>query len=870
MAKQKVLLIGWDAADWQIINPLMDAGKMPALSRMVNEGVMGNISTLEPVISPILWTSIATGKTGDAHGILGFTETFGLQGGVRPSSSHSRHTKAIWNILQQNDYNCHQVGWWATHPAEPLNGTSVSNLYGEVKSKNGAPLPLHPEAVHPKEEHELFASFRIPAKDITGSMLSPLVPHIQKAITAKDERLAQMASDIAECTNYHAALTYILENKEWDFATVYLKAIDTACHRFMHYHPPKLPYITDEDFELYKDVVNGFYRYHDMMLDRLLQLAGEDTTVILVSDHGFHSQGRRTLANPKEPAGIAYDHRPFGVFCAKGPGIKKDEIVYGASLLDVTPTILAACGLPVGRDMQGKVLSSIFEQQPEIRFIDSWDQIEGNSGFIGNEPKANHQTSKEELKQLIDLGYIEDPGDNLEQAVSNAGKENKFNLARIYQHQQQHDKALQTLLELSEDFPDEHRFKIRMASLHQRMGQYTQSQQLINELRETAADIQKKIQDTPEGEKVKHYWKVSLPTLNVLEANNLLGEKKYRKALEKFEILEKNMPSNTRINLNKAKAYERLGEFKEAIKEYECCLEKDPDYTMAHLGLAHCYLSQEQFHLAVDEALEAIGGIYFLPQGHFILGQALYALQDYENAAQAFEVCLHQRPAHGKSRNRLIEIYKEHLNQKERAQELTHYFEKQQEDTIIIVSGIPRSGTSLMMQILDKAGLPLLIDGVRTADTSNPKGYYEYEPVKNLANESAWLDEAKGKVLKVVSQLLFQLPDRFNYKLIFMKRDLEEVIASQQKMIALSKNIPLSKTYPTHLEMAYKKNLERVNSWQQQKNNVECLYLEHSELLNNPEKPLSALRDFLGIDMDVNTLQKVIDKSLHRSKPMKQ
>jgi len=108
---RKLLLIGWDAADWKVIHPLLDAGKMPTLEKLINNGVMGNLATLEPPLSPMLWTSIATGKRPDKHGILGFTEPDPQGKGIRPVMGSSHKVKAIWNILTQKGYKTHVVGW---------------------------------------------------------------------------------------------------------------------------------------------------------------------------------------------------------------------------------------------------------------------------------------------------------------------------------------------------------------------------------------------------------------------------------------------------------------------------------------------------------------------------------------------------------------------------------------------------------------------------------------------------------------------------------------------------------------------------------------------------------------------------------------
>ena len=141
-----------------------------------------------------------------------------------------------------------------------------------------------------------------------------------------------------------------------------------------------MDYIPDFDFEVYKEVVQGMYIFHDMMLERLVELAGPDTTIIITSDHGFFSDHRRMTTLPKCNTAPTFEHNPFGMFCISGPGIKKDERVYGASLLDIAPTILTLFGLPIGKDMDGKVLSTVFDKEVSPEYIESWESVEGDFG----------------------------------------------------------------------------------------------------------------------------------------------------------------------------------------------------------------------------------------------------------------------------------------------------------------------------------------------------------------------------------------------------------------------------------------------------------------------------------------------------------
>src|SRR5436853_7800577 len=151
-----------------------------------------------------------------------------------------------------------------------------------------------------------------------------------------------------------------MEHESWDFCAIYYNAIDRVWHDFMRFHPPRHGTADEQWFRFFREVVNGIYRFHDIMLERLLQLAGPETTVIIVSDHGFHSDHLRPWDTPETPLGPAVWHRQHGVLAIRGPGVQVDERIYGASILDITPTILTMFGLPVAEDMDGKCLVDAF------------------------------------------------------------------------------------------------------------------------------------------------------------------------------------------------------------------------------------------------------------------------------------------------------------------------------------------------------------------------------------------------------------------------------------------------------------------------------------------------------------------------------
>jgi predicted AlkP superfamily phosphohydrolase/phosphomutase len=148
---KRVLLVGWDSADWQMIHPLIEQGLMPTTAKFLQDGAWGNLATTRPILSPMLWNTIATGKRPVHHGVFGFTEPTPDGTGVRPVSSTTRKCKALWNILSQSGLRSNVVGWYASHPAEPINGVMVSNQFEQYKATDGQVSPLPSQCIRAAE-----------------------------------------------------------------------------------------------------------------------------------------------------------------------------------------------------------------------------------------------------------------------------------------------------------------------------------------------------------------------------------------------------------------------------------------------------------------------------------------------------------------------------------------------------------------------------------------------------------------------------------------------------------------------------------------------------------------------------------------------
>jgi hypothetical protein len=184
---------------------------------------------------------------------------------------------------------------------------------------------------------------------------------------------------------------------------------------------------------------------------------------------------------------------------------------------------------------------------------------------------------------------------------------------------------------------------------------------------------------------------------------------------------------------------------------------------------------------------------------------------------------------------------------------------------VTLVSGLPRSGTSMMMRMLEAGGMTVLSDHVRTADEDNPEGYYEFERVKKIETDQAWLDDARGKVVKMISALLKHLPGTHAYKVVFMRRKIEEVLASQRQML-VRRGKPTDTTSDEKMAAFFAHHLTRVEQWLAEQPNVDVLYVSYNELMEAPERHCAAVARFLGLPLDPARMAGVASGALYRQR----
>ena len=187
-------------------------------------------------------------------------------------------------------------------------------------------------------------------------------------------------------------------------------------------------------------------------------------------------------------------------------------------------------------------------------------------------------------------------------------------------------------------------------------------------------------------------------------------------------------------------------------------------------------------------------------------------------------------------------------------------------EAIIVVSGLPRSGTSLMMKMLEAGGLPVLTDHLRKPDDNNPKGYYEFERVKKLKDgDHDWLKESTGKAVKVISALLEHLPPQYTYNVIFMRRNMGEILASQKQMLIRRGEAP-DKVSDEKLAALYQNHLAKIEAWLAQQPNFAVEYVSYNDVLLNPQENLVRVNRFLNEKLDIKSMATVIDSGLYRER----
>ncbi len=402
-----VIWLGLDGLDWALLDRLAGEGRMPNWKRLVGEGYTANLKSFPPILSPVIWTTLATGVGPDVHRVLDFQEVDPATGQKGPISGRSRAVPAIWNVASASGRTVGVVGWWATHPAEEVRGFFVSDhaspiLFDGV-AKQGVAFPASlssgVEQITAREsvvtDEELSRFVALPpgeiARERSGGQLSNPIVALARTIAA-----TRAQSRIAR---------ELYDRNLPDLTMLYLEGTDVIGHLFASEMPPRMGCVSGADFARYSGTADAYYALVDRLIGQWMRRAEEDgATLIVNSDHGFKWGDDRSCEHTSLSAATASSwHRIEGVFAAWGARVKKSPERGRAAVFDVEPTVAALLGLPVDRKSLGSPLRSAFDGLSAPPRKDLVAEVPVRR--LAADPISEKEAS-EYAKKLMALGYL--------------------------------------------------------------------------------------------------------------------------------------------------------------------------------------------------------------------------------------------------------------------------------------------------------------------------------------------------------------------------------------------------------------------------------------------------------------------------------
>ena len=597
----RVLLIELAAADWKVFNPMIDAGEMPAFSRLVDTGAAGELQAVQPNVPAMLSTSLMTGKRAWQHGVCHSSEV-SLDGSrLVPVTASCRRSSALWQMLAHEGKRCLVIGWPGTHGEKIDNTAIVSDRYPEPTVGPGIkPWPAAAAGTYwPEDLGKKLEAKRVSPEDIGANVISQYIPDWRKIDQKRDRRIGQLRLFLAADYSYQTAALTLLKEATWDFAALRFPALAPISQLFM---PPHLliqsPGNPDE-VELYQRVLRATCRILDEMVRQLVKSAGPETTVIIASGHGVRTQGVPPGGFP--PSDPESWKSPYGIFLACGPKFAPDALLHGASILDVAPTVLTWFGLPIGDDMEGRVLIESFVEIPKVTRVDSWETWMGIPARPAEEnPAAYHSPVYAKLRRESDWNFV--------QSCLDAGR---------------NAEALPVLDRLFREFPE------RVEVGHALFQCYL----ALGKLPEAADILEVTLESLPPGiASLLPRAELAVAQRNTNLARSLVGEALKLNSTNPFALRKLG------LLLLRLREWDALAQI---ARQALAANEQEP---IAWLGLAAAQLRKGNAAEAAEAAGRAIGLKYFLPEAHFILARSLVALGRWPEAREAMQTLLKLQP----------------------------------------------------------------------------------------------------------------------------------------------------------------------------------------------------------------------------------
>ena len=538
----RVFVLGLDGLDPETIDLMMSEGSLPNFAKLRQQGAYAPLLSQEPLLSPIIWTTIATGRGAEDHGIGHFVAV-SETGEQLPATSGMRQVKAMWNIVSEAEKSVATIGWWATWPPERVNGQVVSDhtgyhfLFAEGFGDGAGgdhPADVGGAKTHPPELMERIAPRMRRPQDLSYEELTDFVDVSREEFDRAfdfDDDLAHFKWALATAHSYRDIGLDLWHGENPDLELLYIEGTDSTSHLFGHlFRAEGLAGELAEQQKRFGGTVEAMYHFADQLLGEVIEALDDDTTLVVLSDHGFelgalHDDPSRTRDMRRVSERF---HKIEGILYLYGNQVRPGARIDRPSILDIAPTVLSLLGLPAAQDMPGRVLDEAFVEplstRPGLARVATYEGGDGAGGGSGGPAAA---ISEAQLAHLRSLGYLGGADGESTTSQSPQGDRN-------------------------------------LAAIHFQAGRY----------REAAQMYQKLVEANPED-----------PSLRASFAGVLGTLERYDLAVEQLDQAIALEPLNVEAFHNRAVIHERNGDPESAVADYTTALRYNPQYEPSRRAL---------------------------------------------------------------------------------------------------------------------------------------------------------------------------------------------------------------------------------------------------------------------------------------------
>ena len=573
----RTLLVLWDAADWNLIEPMLEAGALPHLETLLAGGLLGWFPVPTPLDPSALATSLTTGLPPDVHGVLAW-----------PDTATERRVPDLAARFAAAGRPALSVGWPGSHGTAPApNLLCVSDTFDAAPASSASdPWPLPPGSVLPETLRDDIAEVRFHPAEFALPDLAPLIADINTLPLATEPRVSRIAMHLAASISRQAVATFLMENHPWHYAQVAFPGIEGISRECLEYQSPRLPHVSEQIFHRYQRAVDETYRLHDQMLGKLIAVAGPDATILLVSTRGVESGDARPTPLPGEHVETAAFHRAAGFCVLRAQDLREDDLLHGIALADLAPTLLWLADLPLPPGLPGSPLQQ----------------------------SVASRTSRAPPREDSSLALPPAPLRSLDHDTR---AERRLHLAIAHLNAGRPAEALSLLEPLCDELPDRVSPVLHRILCLRALGRPADAMALLDQ---QAARPDGGVRPRP-GRHARF-----VPHYDLMRGLLHLDEGRPDVALACFRTAVEARPQHAALHLHVARALLELGEHRQAEAALRHAVAIDPGEGEAQFLLGQLLAQQHRLPEALQPALESAAKMPHRPETHRLLGHILARL----------------------------------------------------------------------------------------------------------------------------------------------------------------------------------------------------------------------------------------------------